>query len=247
MTSQELKEKMQRFDIDDWLIHFTHGNLTTQESSFQVLQTIIQEGSIKCGWSERNGKPTIFGEYPAVCFTEMSLYSLREYVWARQETNKIDFYGIALPKSKLFGLGARNVIYGLTNEEKEHKALPNEEQYRYVKTNLVSDKPDWTHEREWRWTNQQTKYGQDALPVWSNICWNDYDYNTWKIFIIVRYDDEITKIKELFSTLSDEKIYSQHNIERTFIISLERLLNIDKDKFEKARFSDLKDIEEKVV
>ncbi|MBT1688643.1 hypothetical protein [Dawidia soli] len=75
-------------------------------------------------------------------------------------------------------MGARNVIYGTTaaNElEREEDGAwinPNltaTEQYRYMLT-AIDDQNDWTHEREWRWTNQSTVYKShgDHLPIWQN-------------------------------------------------------------------------------
>ena len=40
---------------------------------FSVLLKILHDGYIRAGWSIRNGKPTIYGPTPAVCFTEMPL------------------------------------------------------------------------------------------------------------------------------------------------------------------------------
>ena len=94
----------------------------------------------------------------------MPLFSFYQYVKNRHDDSKADFYGIALDKEKMFKLGARNAIYGTTNlpennsepdseERRITSYLPDKEQYRYILTN-IDDKNDWTHEREWRWTNQ---------------------------------------------------------------------------------------------
>jgi hypothetical protein len=83
---------------------------------------------------------------------------------AREANNeKMSPLGIVLPKSQLFALGARPVIYGLSSVPRPtpgadgtralpDSALPPKEQYRYVAYNPTSSRgPDWTHEREWRW------------------------------------------------------------------------------------------------
>jgi len=243
--------KQDRFDLADYLIHFTRQN---DKSSFDTLKDIILSGQINCGWSVRNTKRTIFGDIPAVCFTDMPLYSFYRYVFNRKDINKVDFYGIALHKSKMFQLGARNVIYGTTTEnETETEDADNvwtnpnlspNEQYRYMLTN-INDVNDWTHEREWRWTNRIKMSKGDYLPIWKN---NKYDdsfgadiefYYEKGIFLIVRYETEVDELEKLFSSFTDEKIYNKSNIKRTFVVSLEALRSNDRLSYDKLDFISL--------
>ncbi|NMC61318.1 MAG: hypothetical protein GYA51_18345, partial [Candidatus Methanofastidiosa archaeon] len=153
--------KVNRFDLSDYLIHFTRSS---GKGAFENLKSIIATGKLNPAWALRNGKRGIFGNHPAVCFTNMPLFSFYQYVKNRHDDSKVDFYGIALDKEKMFRLGARNVIYGTTNFPEDNgepdaegrrmtSYLPEKEQYRYILTN-IDDKNDWTHEGEWRWTNQ---------------------------------------------------------------------------------------------
>lgn len=229
--------KVNRFDLSDYLIHFTRS---TGKHAFENLKSIISTGKINPDWAVRNGKRGIYGNYPAVCFSDMPLYSFYQYVKNRHADSKVDFYGIALSKDQMFRLGARNVIYGTTNlveanGEPEADArrvtpfLPEKEQYRYILTN-IDDKNDWTHEREWRWTNQFSKSHDDRLPIWRNNSFNeiygDLDFDQQKpIFVLTALESEVTEIMMLFERFKDPRIYNTHNIRRTYIVSRERIEN----------------------
>jgi hypothetical protein len=240
--------KLDRFDLADYLIHFTRQS---EKSSFEVLKEIVTSGRINCSWSVRNSKRTIFGSKPAICFTDMPLYSFHRYVLNRNDTTKVDFYGIAIHKTKMFQLGARNVIYGTTTENetesKDHNNdewtnpnLPASEQYRYMLTN-INDINDWTHEREWRWTNHFNKSKGDYLPVWIN---DEYDkdfgdinfYQEKGIFIIVRCESEIDELETIFKGFRDETIYNKQNMTRTFAVSLENLRSNNRLSYDKLDF-----------
>jgi len=72
--SQKIKlMKKNRLDLSDFLIHFLRNVDNT--GSFQILKQIIKDGFLKSTWSERVLKKTIFGDKPAVCFTEMPFYA----------------------------------------------------------------------------------------------------------------------------------------------------------------------------
>jgi hypothetical protein len=245
--------KEDRFDLSDYLIHFTRqGN----KSSFDTLKDIVTSGRINCGWSVRgyNGKRTIFGERPAICFTDMPLFSFHRYVVNRKERTKVDFYGIALHKSTMFRLGARNVIYGTTtvNEQENEDTgnsevwsnpnLSGNEQYRYMLTK-IDDQNDWTHEREWRWANHFNKSNGDHLPLWKNNITDrfmedvgDLDfYHDAGIFIITRYEDEVDELKNIFANFTNRGIYNRHNVQMTFAMSLEKVSEsgcLSYDKFD---------------
>jgi hypothetical protein len=246
------KIKEERFDLSDYLIHFTRQGTKT---SFDTLKDIIESGQLNCGWSIRgsNKKRTIFGAKPAICFTDMPLYSFYRYVKNRNELDKVDFYGIALHKSTMFKLGARNVIYGTTteneNETEENGVWTNpnlgpNEQYRYLLTK-IDDQNDWTHEREWRWTNQSNRYKSsgDYLPIWkNNINYTfveeigDLEFSHEKrIFIITRYEKEVDELEKIFSNFNDRNIYNLRNTRKTFALSLEKVQssgNLEYDKFD---------------
>lgn len=243
--------KKERYDLSDYLIHFTRQG---DKGSFETLKDIVTSGKINCGWSVRgaNSKRTIFGAKPAICFTEMPLFSFYRYVLNRSDRTKVDFYGIALHKSTMFRLGARNVIYGTTteneqeNEDGEVWTNPNlgpNEQYRYMLTK-IGDLNDWTHEREWRWANHYNKSKGDYLPLWKNNNTDntfvedvgDLDFSHDRgIFIFTRYEHEVDELRNIFSTFTSRKIYNRRNVQITFALSLEKVSSsgsLSYDKFD---------------
>lgn len=174
-----------RHDQTDWLIHFVRDRNIDQDypayteeeyedligcelepdaRAFSVLLNIIKIG-LKPYYSFRNDRTTIYGGKPAICVTEMPIYSFAQYVKNRNDTKKISSYGIAFLKSEFFDAGGRPVIYGTTGKVElevdeyneriiKESILPIGEQYRYVAYNPSKNTDrwiDWSHEREWRW------------------------------------------------------------------------------------------------
>lgn len=86
-------------------------------SAINVLMKILHDGYIRSGWAFRKNRPTIYGPFSAVCFTEMPLGSLIHY--ARKRNKYVGTYGIALKRNELFGVGGRQVIYGLSTQHIE--------------------------------------------------------------------------------------------------------------------------------
>ncbi|QPI27235.1 hypothetical protein I0J99_08355 [Sinorhizobium meliloti] len=195
-----------RHDHTNWLTHFVRdrnpdqdfpggdeddcgffagGELEIDASAFQVLKTIIRLGGITPGYSFRNGRTTIYGGRPAICVTEMPLYSFATYVKSRGDTAKASAYGIAFLKAEFFTAGGRPVIYGLSTDNPNYKentttsrifcdsVLPLSEQYRYVAFNPSSRTNwiDWSHEREWRWIVQDP----DRDHIWLRDYHGVYD------------------------------------------------------------------------
>lgn len=182
---------MIREDVTDWLIHFTkdissknqteiyiedeseegeyyldysnqlpfgHSSLT----AFESLKNIVRECGIRYNYSLRNGRTTLFGGSPVICFTEMPLKSFIEYAKERSSDSN-STYGIAIRKKEMYKYGARPVIYGLSKDQDfryttnnnfnrtlHSSILPLNEQYRLVTFDLSDKKIDWSHEREWR-------------------------------------------------------------------------------------------------
>ena len=186
-----------RHDHTDWLIHFVRDRVPEQDfpgqtekeaghfqggevgcdaSAFEVLQAIVRLGGITPSYSFRNGATTIYGGKPAICVTEMPLYSFAQYAKSRGGSDKVSAYGIAVRKSEFYEAGGRPVIYGLSTDTPryeintpncriyEDSVLPQSEQYRYVAYNPTSSGRwiDWSHEREWRWVVQD----EDADEIW---------------------------------------------------------------------------------
>ena len=186
-----------RHDHTEWLIHFVRarvpeqdfpgeseeeasyfqgGELEADAGAFEVLQAIIRLGGITPGYSFRKGVTTIYGGKPAICVTEMPLYSFAQYAKSRGDSDKVSAYGIAILKSEFYEAGGRPVIYGLSNDNPKYKVntpycriykdsvLPEHEQYRYVAYNPTNLGRwiDWSHEREWRWVVQDDQ----ADEIW---------------------------------------------------------------------------------
>ncbi|HIH4450218.1 TPA: hypothetical protein ACYSLL_004237 [Salmonella enterica] len=173
-----------RHDYTNWLIHFVRdrdldqdypaetedeyellvgGELEPDASAFSVLFNILKIG-LKPYYSFRNGRTTIYGGTPAICVTEMPIYSFAQYIKDRKDTKKISAYGIAVLKDEFFCAGGRPVIYGTTKSNVtfeindynyrilDQSIFHQSEQYRYVAYNPAGNRwIDWSHEREWRW------------------------------------------------------------------------------------------------
>ena len=218
--------KIDRKDLSPCLIHFTRNSDGAEP--FEVLRKIMTDGSLKCSWSERNSKKTVFGSKPAVCFTEMPLFALFDYANKRNDTQKVSQYGVALMMKELFNRGARNVIYGLTghspveteaNGEWRVSNLPDEEQYRYMLSG-IDEINDWLHEREWRWVDPESK---GYLPIWKNIP-NQYfqgfspDYSWQIIVLLVKTMDEAKIVASDFHAMNNDDKYNKTNISNTYIL-----------------------------
>lgn len=190
-----------RHDHTKWLVHFVRdrnpeqdfpgekeedagryigGELALDATAFEVLSTIVRLGGITPGYSFRAGKTTIYGGKPAVCATEMPLYSFAKYAQSKRDSSKVSAYGIAFLKTEFFAAGGRPAIYGLSGDSPSYKinsttvrifddvTLPQQEQYRYVAFNpSTSHWIDWSHEREWRWIARN----EDRDEIWQQ------DYN----------------------------------------------------------------------
>lgn len=186
-----------RYDHTKWLVHFVRdrnpeqdfpgedeeevglyagGELECDADAFSVLKNIIRLGGLLPGYSFRNGRTTIYGGKPAVCATEMPLYSFADYARQRSNASKVSAYGVAFLKSEFFSAGGRPAIYGLSTDNISYlvnvptsriladDVMPLAEQYRLVAYNpLPANWIDWSHEREWRWIAKD----QDKDQVWA--------------------------------------------------------------------------------
>ena len=139
----------------------------TVASALFLLRCAIRHGLLWATWSKRGNIRTIYGPHPAVCFTEMPTAAFLEASAAREKAKqKMSTYALTFPKPKMFALGARPVIYGLSGPTAgipngdgggprimPEGLLPLREQYRYVTYAPTGGRwqVDWTHEREWRW------------------------------------------------------------------------------------------------
>ena len=109
-----------RSDITDWVIHWTTTKTVggKYKMAMQVLQSILQCGYLKPTLAPRplytgyplmtEEKPTIQGDYPAVCFTDQSLVA---FIQSYKTLSRYNPHAIAFKKSDLYIYGGRPVIY----------------------------------------------------------------------------------------------------------------------------------------
>ncbi len=254
--------KQGRYDLTDYLIHFTRKN--NGLSAFENLKSIVSDGYIKAGWSQRGKRKTVFGSKPAVCFTETPLNGFLDYVKKRSNKDAIDHYGIFFHKKDIFKAGGRTVIYGTTLEPKEKEengnffieGFPEDEQYRYILTK-VDEKNDWMHEREWRWANWSNSSFLDGFPVWKIGQYKpleNADFRFRRIGIVVKTNSQMKMIEDILVAnfiaergrlRKDENDifdlhYLQEAIKSTVIIVLDE---IDPDILAKARIEEIINLE----
>lgn len=250
-----------RFDISDYLIHFfrdvdLQGNnyihfpeycgFNNLAHSYYLdacflLRCAIRHCKISASWSFRGGVRTIYGESPAVCFTDMPVSAfVKTSVDRLKMGENIGLYALILPKTDMFNIGARPVIYGLdgfgsvlpsgTGGGKRiinTSLLPLNEQYRYV--TYVPGSIDWTHEREWRWPFRGHMDDYEA-EIAEDGCHSDFndtpglelEYANLKgAGVIVPNNNDIKFILNDLLTLIDRKVLSREAF--TFIVSTENL------------------------
>jgi hypothetical protein len=197
----------------DW--RYNEYDWDTDATSFDVLRKIVRDGFIRTSWSFRRGMATIYGPSSAICFSEMPLYAMLDYSLKRSTSGFVATYAIALRRREVFRAGGRPVIYGLSGHRQDvidvkavaipnfrflsHKLLPAHEQYRYVATELDSPAViDWTHEREWRWTDRKKVFDPPGLPIWI-----DGDDIFDDILIIITTTDEAQIVRDDLKRLFD--------------------------------------------
>lgn len=253
-----------RFDLSNYLIHFFRdvdlesnayihfpefagfNNIyeDTKLTALFLLRCALRHSKLIASWSYRNNKRSVYGYNPAICFTEMPLAAFIQTSFERlQRGENINQYALLLPKSNMFSLGARPVIYALTsssisyvntNNSEERIIDPNQlpilEQYRYVTYNPSSQYPiDWTHEREWRWAcrDDLTEYNKElyedgVLEDFSKL--PSLDIKNSKITgagVVVPKNEDIEKVLFDILTLIDKGNVSHNTF--NFILSTENL------------------------
>lgn len=208
--------RRRRLDITDWLIHSTSA--VNGNSAFENLLSIITDGAIRPGWAVRGVKRTIYGPYPAVCFTEQPLYAFCQYLDARAR-EYFSGYCIAVHKGYLYSQGGRPVIYGLENalttddddRNLREDVLPTREQYRYVAFDPTRRIPlDWSHEREWRWAKKEEAFRNhyDGFPLIPFMTPPPPADIRCPVHIIVEREEEKGTIRTFIEKLADSIDYN---------------------------------------
>ncbi|ADC63719.1 DUF4427 domain-containing protein [Allochromatium vinosum] len=263
-----MKNNTTRFDLSDYLIHFFRnvaidgpsapivpecmGFANIREdvnwSAIFMLRSAIRHCHLWATWSYRNGRRTIYGASPAVCFTEMPLAAFLEAGNAREKRGEaMSTYALIFPKAGLFELGANPVIYGLDDKSTrlsngadgeariiEEKLLPLREQYRYVAFNpSMNGTLDWSHEREWRlpyrgsmvkFEKKLEEFGVVDVPV--DIPGLDISSsNCSGMGVVVKTTEEARWIASDILTLVDRGVLKQHHYR--FIMSADSLPSLE--------------------
>lgn len=236
-------EKNRRFD--HWNVIDGDSTLASDDTAFQVLMKILEDGHIRSGWSFRRSKPTIYGPRAACCFTEMPLYALIDYA-QRRGKDEVGVYAIGLLRTELFAAGGRPVIYGLSGQHREHISngrrrpflmnwprkldpacgIAEHEQYRYVAMNLGEQRRiDWGHEREWRWADVADECSCPGLPVWLD----EEPHSFSRSIIVVPTQPEaqsvLDKLKELYDAGEHNHgyPYSRETLSNTHVVALDTI------------------------
>lgn len=112
-----------RYDLSDYLIHFfreidqEHAhtpsfleswgfhsieNFDEPFSPFFMLRNAIRHGRLWASWAVRDGRRTIYGNAPVVCFTEMPIAAYVEAGTHRASRGEaMSPFGLVFPKSSL--------------------------------------------------------------------------------------------------------------------------------------------------
>ncbi|WP_339443028.1 DUF4427 domain-containing protein [Pseudomonas hunanensis] len=245
-----------RFDLSDYLIHFfrdvdqcsSEGILFPEHVRFNnvvessvldslfLMRCALRHNKIFATWSYRNERPTIYGRSPAVCFTDMPLAAFVQASNERQARGEnVGRYAFMIPKTAMFSIGARPVIYGLSQDARERRdthcfrvleadVLPIGEQYRYVAYSIGDVRTiDWTHEREWRWCYQgdESHFAPDGELVETLAEMPGLSLGNSGITgmgVLVQEREDVPKIVYDILTLVDAGIISQSMI--SFVIPL---------------------------
>ena len=136
---------LHRSDMTARLTHLTKG--ANNDAAFETLWKILVDKKLIAG------SGFVIDNQKVVCFQEVPLGALQENIFyegkIQDETRYLPF-GLRFNKGRLYGKGARPVVYGDSDELR--RILPADEHWRIVKLDLNNPEyiVDWTHEREWR-------------------------------------------------------------------------------------------------
>jgi len=156
---------MPRSDLSNYLVHWTKGE--DYNEAYDVLRNIVFEKKIiGTGNNIREG-------WECVCFTEAPESAFHEVAGQYKP------FGIQVPKSWLFSLGGRPVIYQASNE---YDLLPDSIKWRHMRYEPDHEPPfDYSWEREWRiQTNELAivpEYSRILVPdqEWVDLLINEHN------------------------------------------------------------------------
>ena len=204
-----------------------------------MLRAALRNGRLWATWSYRNNVRTIYGNSPAVCFTDMPIAAFVESSQQRHARGEaMGEVALVFPKGQMRELGARPAIYGLSEDPSNWPkgkdggprilpadALPLQEQYRYV-TDVYPI--DWSHEREWRWPCPSDYPNPDECPVadWDDIPGLDfYDAGIHGIGVIVKTRAQAELVVQDMLTLVDSGIADPYAF--SFVLPTDELESLE--------------------
>lgn len=141
----------ERPDLSPYLVHLTKNTKKEDEySAFDNLINILQTGEI---WGSTTEKGFIKGPYPATCFMDVPLMSLK-YILNRDNSDpekpRYEPFGVVVTKKFAYQQGTKPVLY-LSNDELDKLDIPTDELWRVVRFEIKGKNwISWVHEREWR-------------------------------------------------------------------------------------------------
>ena len=113
LRRQDVKDLPIVFELGGQL-HLADNDKIARMTEMECVFNIIAEGGLRGSFSFRNGKATIYGFEPTICFTEMPIINLLEYRNLRKNPYRVSDYETAVKRKILFKKGGRPVIYGLS-------------------------------------------------------------------------------------------------------------------------------------
>jgi hypothetical protein len=223
-TYSEILKRRQ--DMTEWLIHFTRDRAGV--SAREILRIILIEGILRPGFAERvvrgtSREKTIYGPYPAVCFSEQPLDAFLQYLSARANSSAMAGYGILIHKHDVYAAGGLPVIYGLSRVQElpsddplydprrrllDPNLISMDEQYRYVAFAPNRDRYplDWSHEREWRWPSSASQFGNGLFRLGATFVGKNGSFEG-RVNAFVRYDSDVAWLQgEIQRAFAEDQI-----------------------------------------
>jgi hypothetical protein len=178
-----------RFDISDWLIHFTARG--SPDEAFSRLTNIIRESRI-IGSSR-----FIRGGYRCVCFTEAPLAAFAAQFLRRFPFSRYSPFGLMFEKRWVYERGGRPAIY---EPDREFELLPEELRWRHVRYEPCGEEAiDFTWEREWRVRCDELPF----TPVEAAIV---VPNNEWAVALRRAHDNDQDMLVEQYAQVIDSTV-----------------------------------------
>lgn len=244
-----------RMDVTDYAVHLTRFVVDRDDGKKDVRHGLVRlKGILKLGYLKPTFAPrdtrygnrnrTVKGPNKAVCFSEQPLEQIPVTL---RYGSAYEGYGIAVHKVDLYRYGGRPAVYG---DEELLNDLDDERKYLWVRYRPVmsgEDYPnDFSFEREWR-----SRARDSALLPWAHALegvplllpedfrrvarlsaserWYFKKTRAPHFRIIVRWDTDVTEIREFIKSLKASESASEYRriyyfaVKRAQIISLEHV------------------------